>query len=399
MLQISKDKIEYVVGNEDILQSMPQLHATHIFEETVVAFLSALSKAISMRAEARQYEDLVAFAFWCRKTNVIAIKKEYGGEDERIGRGIIFHIAPSNVALSFAYSMVTGLLSGNANIIRIPSRRFLQADLFCNIVKDLLQDEEFSAIQDRICLIRYGHEKDITDALSQICNTRIIYGGDATISTIRQSPLPPRSNEITFSNRFSICLIDADRYLADYDKVKTAHGFYNDTYLSDQNACTSPRILFWVGKNREEAKEVFWNALANQTKNYELQPVQTVSKLDTYCRYSAYSKSTFSVVGDYRIVRVCIEAIDEKLFECFEGSGYFYEFDAERLDDILPVCKLECQTLSHIGFDADELKAFIFKNAPRGVDRIVPVGQTMEFSLIWDGVDIIRTLTRIISTR
>ena len=40
---------------------------------------------------------------------------------------------------------------------------------------------------------------------------------------------------------------------------KIAVGFYNDTYLFDQNACTAPHLIIWLGndENIEIAKEYF----------------------------------------------------------------------------------------------------------------------------------------------
>lgn len=40
------------------------------------------------------------------------------------GRGVAFHIAPSNVAVNFAFSLAAGLLTGNANIVRLSSKPF-----------------------------------------------------------------------------------------------------------------------------------------------------------------------------------------------------------------------------------------------------------------------------------
>ena len=34
------------------------------------------------------------------------------------------------------------------------------------------------------------------------------------------------------------------------------------------------------------------------------------------------------------------------------------------------------------------------ENGLRGIDRIAPVGHTMDFALTWDGNDLIRTLSR-----
>ena len=50
-----------------------------------------------------------------------------------MGRGTVLHITPSNVPTNFAYSMVFGLLSGNNNIIRLPSKNFLQVKILCEI--------------------------------------------------------------------------------------------------------------------------------------------------------------------------------------------------------------------------------------------------------------------------
>ena len=58
-----------------------------------------------------------------------------------MGRGTVLHITPSNVPTNFAYSMVFGLLSGNNNIIRLPSKNFLQVKILCEILKNYLQKD------------------------------------------------------------------------------------------------------------------------------------------------------------------------------------------------------------------------------------------------------------------
>ena len=42
----------------------------------------------------------------------------------------------------------------------------------------------------------------------------------------------------------------------------------------------------------------------------------------------------------------------------------------------------------------NEIKNFINGNNPRGVDRVVPIGQSLHISLDWDGYDIIKSLSR-----
>jgi hypothetical protein len=53
--------------------------------------------------------------------------------------------------------------------------------------------------------------------------------------------------------------------------------------------------------------------------------------------------------------------------------------------------------MSYIGFQPEELRDWVIHNGLSGIDRIVPVGQTADFSLIWDGYDLIYTMSRICS--
>ena len=47
----------------------------------------------------------------------------------------------------------------------------------------------------------------------------------------------------------------------------------------------------------------------------------------------------------------------------------------------------------------DILKQFVLKNNLKGIDRIVPVGQSLDISLLWDCYDILNILSRGIDVR
>ena len=99
------------------------------FSDVVIEYLSTLSSSLLRDRESRLYPDVVTFAFFCRKANLLAQKKKYVRDDNlRLGRGVLFHIAPSNVPINFGYSLVAGLLSGNYNIVRVSSKIFPQVD-------------------------------------------------------------------------------------------------------------------------------------------------------------------------------------------------------------------------------------------------------------------------------
>jgi hypothetical protein len=291
---------------------------------------------------------------------VESLRKPYADINNRIGRGVAFHIAPSNVAVNFSYSLVSGMLAGNANIVRLPSKEFEQVDIICDAINKALTD----AIRPYICLVKYDRSEEVNAYLSAKCDTRVIWGGDNTIAEIRKAPLKSRANEICFADRYSLCVINADRYLEEPNKSIVAQGFYNDTYLSDQNACTSPRVIVWMGSRIAQAQKEFWENLYPVVKEkYTLQPARAVAKLATMYKLAASSDSVRKQESaDNLILRVKVDKIEENLMEYKDSCGYFIEYEAKSLDEILPLCTDKLQTLSYYGVDPQEIEALSTKH-------------------------------------
>jgi len=391
-MPLNSNQIKYIIGDTEIVRNMEHIPAFQPFDDQVIDYWDTVSKILLNSTESKQYPDVITFAFWCRKASIKSLQKPYEDNINRIGRGVAFHIAPSNVAVNFAYSLAVGMFSGNANIVRLPSKEFEQVRIICEALLKALDDN----IKQYICLVQYGHNQDITDCLSAICDTRIIWGGDQTIATIRKSPLKPRATEITFADRYSICVIDADEYLKAINRKSIAQGFFNDTYLTDQNACTSPRLVVWMGDNIKEAQDVFWNELHSLVKvKYLLHPLQVISKYSNLFKQAATNKSVHLNRGeDNYIVRIKVDELTDSLMEYKGNSGYFMEYEAKSFDELLPLCTSQCQTLSYYGLDANKIHDFVMTSRPRGIDRIISIGKTMDFSLVWDGYDLIRSMSR-----
>ena len=52
--------------------------------------------------------------------------------------GLVFHITPSNIPTNFAYSLLFGLLTGNSNIIKVPTKIFPQIEIISSTLKKKL---------------------------------------------------------------------------------------------------------------------------------------------------------------------------------------------------------------------------------------------------------------------
>ena len=392
--------VTYLVGSADIAGAMPSVPALPPFDGRILDFLNGVSKALMADREAKTYPDVVTFAFWIRSASTKKLKERFCREDGtvRLGRGTAFHIAPSNVPVNYAYSLAAGLLTGNANIVRVPSKDFPQVGIIDRALQSALGMPEHAGMKRRICLVRYGRDRAVNDALSAMADTRVIWGGDATIAELRRSPLPPRGSEVTFADRFSLAVIDAGSYLAREDKGRIAEDFYNDTYLTDQNACTSPRMVIWTGSRREEAKAAFWGELHKLVRaKYTFQPIQGVNKL-TSAYLAAVSQEGVRVEehGDNLLVRVHIPKLTDSIMDLKDNSGYFFEYDCDDILELKTLCDdSRCQTVAYLG--DKEMFRPLLASGVRGIDRIVPIGKTMDFDLIWDGYDLVSRLTRTVA--
>ena len=395
------EEVDFLVGDKFDTVDLLNQHSFDVFSDITLSFLSDISKALLNSPFVREYPDVATFAFYCREANLKVIKMSYSGDTKlKIGRGILFHIAPGNVPVNFAYSLLAGLITGNINIVRVPSNKFEQVSIIVNAIKKVLTFTKYKSIfSNRLYLVKYSRESSATEFLSKLCDIRIIWGGDKTIEDIRKFPISPKSTEVTFSDRYSIAIINANSYLKIQNKSKVALDFYNDTFLFDQNACTSPQTIYWLGSlaEVERAKRQFWNLLEGvvQDKHFKLQPIISVDKLTTFYSqailHGGIQKEPHSSNDIWRVKNSSIHN-DIHLFRC--GSGYFNEIIISSLDDLSSIINRKYQTVGYLGLSRDELEDWILKNKPLGIDRIVPLGRTMDFSFIWDGIDLVSAFSR-----
>lgn len=400
-MPINSNEIQFICGSSSQLDKMLELKRLSPFSDIVCDFLAELSALLMKHPRAKAFPDVITFGFFCRRGNISHLRSQYSGICEnRLGRGVTFHIAPSNVPINFAYSLTAALLAGNSCIVRASSKQFEQIDIVCECISKVLSDEKFFEIADYISVIKYPRNKEINDQLSATSNVRIVWGGDDTISEVRCSPLPPRSTEITFADRYSIVVINS-KAINDCDNMRQlANDFYNDTYLYDQNACSSPRLIYWLGDRSETAKaqEKFWNAVHEFISGkYVLEPVVAVNKYTAACRMAIELDAKIEPQTDNLISRIEVEKLTENLPEYRCAGGSFIEFCGTDLNALKKIVNEKYQTLSYFGADRQQLADFVISNGLKGIDRIVPVGKTADFQLVWDGYDLIMEMSRAIS--
>ena len=205
------------------------------FSKSIIDYLSLISKEIFNNKSAKKYSDLLSFAFFCREANLNLLEKQFKRHKiSRLGRGTIFHITPSNVPMNFAYSLVAGLLAGNSNLLKLPSKEFDQINIFISIINKLSKEHDVNDVSKRVVFVKYDIiHKEITDRFSLECDIRVIWGGNKSIRAIRKSNLNFHGTEIIFPDRYSFCVLHANTFLKDVNKDVLIKNFYIDHHFHE----------------------------------------------------------------------------------------------------------------------------------------------------------------------
>jgi len=394
---LMKNKIEFLIGDKKFSSK-----ALEPFDDGVIKFLDELSVFLAASKESLEYTDIRTFAFMCRKKNLEFLKKKFSTSMYRVGVGLLFHITPSNIPTSFAYSMLFGILSGNTNLIKIPSKKFPQIEILCKAIK--IKIKKYKKIEKFITIVRYSDNDEFTREASLKCDGRLIWGGNSSINNIRKFPMKEISRDIAFADRNSLCVINSSKIMSLTAKELKflAVRFYNDTFLVDQNACSSPHIIFWEGNKKEEAKEKFWAELFNIVKSkYDLQYTGIFYKYNRLISDNLGLKNfrSYKKYGQYIHCVQLKNNMKLKIENLTAKWGYFYQMDLENISKIFNHTNANTQTLSYYGYTKDIFLKIIKQKNFRGVDRIVPIGQALDIGLYWDGYDIIPSLTKTIEIK
>jgi hypothetical protein len=388
---------------EQLLERQAAVRGGEPFNARVMDFVARLSRTVLGDRAFREHPELMAMAHWFRPANLRDLRQQFLGDGERLflRRGLVFHLAPSNVDSVFIYSWLLALLCGNANIARVSRRRTPQMQAFFAVAARLLREPEWQDLADANIVLSYDHDASLTALLSARCQLRVIWGGDNTINEIRTIPLPPLSAELAFANRFSLAVLSAPAVTALEDEalIRLAQGFYNDAFWFNQQACSSPRALVWIGSGaqRLQAQARFWPAVEAEVQRRapENLPAQVMDRTTSLFRLALqHDQARAETAPGALPSRILVDMLtpDDRL--CHDGNGLFIELERMRLEELAPLLVMRDQTIACFGIERADWLALLPLLPPHAADRIVPIGEALAFSPVWDGVNLLQAFTR-----
>lgn len=387
------------------VRAVPAAQRLVFGDERAVEFLAALSRRLTRPALARRHPELAPLGFFLRRSSLSRWISQAGGmssEGVRVPRGLVFQIVPGNVETLAVYPWALSLLAGNANVVRLPSRG---SALLGALVAELCAaaGEASPVIGQSQRLISYGHDDTITATLSAACQLRVMWGRDATIGALRRLPIPAAARDLPFAHRCSLAALSAPAWLdaPAATRAQVAEGFCNDAYWYGQAACASPLTLCWVGP-----PDLAGRAHGEFTGRLEAvlgerrPPVDAQMAVEK--RVATYGLAAAGEVTAIRHASAMLATVTlapGRLLRDWAGTGTFGVVSVPSLAGLADLVSPVHQTLSYFGFAQADLAGLARLLGGQGIDRIVPIGEALAFEPAWDGYDLLREFSKLVTIR
>jgi Acyl-CoA reductase (LuxC) len=393
-------------GVADFLDATFQAHGQP-FSAARIDTLARLSTALLADPALRRDPASIAVAYWLRRAQLARLAEEHGRrlatepDVVRVPVGRVLHLAPSNVDTLFIYSWALAYLCGNVSVVRLSQESSVVVEALLRVIDSVASEDCELRASNRF--VTYGHDDAITTALSAWCTHRVIWGGDETVAAIRPLPLPAHASERVFGSKYSFAVIDAARYHAAPEEVrsKVASGFFNDLFWFDQMACSSPQVVFWIGEPEvgQAAAAEFERALQVEVERRQfVPPVASAVHRRAYAFGLAASTDVEVVLEHPGFVGVHLRnwaALDKEI--C--GGGLVRHLRVRHLSEVLAFVGEGDQTATQWGLESDALAEFAAQAGVRGLDRVVPIGEALAFDVVWDGFHLIDDMMRRVRVR
>jgi hypothetical protein len=312
--------------------------------------------------------------------------------------GVVGHWPAGNVEIQPILSMTCALLGGNAALVRIPNGL---VDMTQILMEKLVQSDLGGRLTRRIFLAAFDHgRQDLQVAMAQAVDGAMIWGGAEAVLQIRALPFPHWARVAVFGPRISVAAMDAGAWGNPDEQKSWCLRLARDVWQFDQQACSSPQVLF-LERGAGQTATLFLSNLqrAFETEN-RAHPRRTIPAVltSTICKARASwllsdprHQAVFPMGPDWTV----LFGSGSELPQPIQGKTLTV-LEVDDLLDAISKWDGNVQTLGLGMADPEKEKRIALLAGRKGVDRIVKLGRMHVFVPPWDGVDLIRPMVRMV---
>lgn len=400
--------IEELNKNREIIYSYPS--------EAIVEIINEYSKILSSDRKFLNYEGAPFLALWLRKSNIKKIlsmdikKQEYLDDFIQIDdnkfmkaqpRGLACQFMAGNIPTLSIYYLVQAILCKNVNLCRVPIENInTVAELLKPLasIKVNFNGEEYYGITllKSISLINFSSDNiELNTEMSQAADVRLICGGEKAVNALSILPKKTTCKDIIFGPKYSFAVLEKSA-MKSSNLPKTFDDFAKDIISFNQQACSSPQVLFIEKSNLslKEAALKLSESLERVLKRYSNVEVSQGAAASIINKRGEYLLSPEKDIICSKDLKYTI-LMDKEI--ALEEPLQHRTIFLKEVEDIFDVCKLitpRVQTIGIASEDSNRIINFARKVSLNGVDRLVKIGLMNLYDSPWDGMLFINEIVK-----
>jgi len=339
-------------------------------------------------------EMLVAQAFRGNLKAIDEFVPSGGGNGRRHRaqpRGILVHWVAGNVPLLGMISLIQGLLSKNANLVKVSRQNagilpyFLEALGKVRYKRPDGAEISGTLLTDAVRAVYMDREDPAATALSTLADVRIAWGGREAVESIMNLPRRFGTEDIVFGPKTSFVVVGADM-LANLGEARRVASFVaRDTVALGQRGCNSPHTVF-VERGGTVTPEVFAGLISE-----ELGRVARPVAPDT-APQEAFQILTWRAEYDMRGHAWYSEGVSWSVFYSEKDCGLaspcygrtLFVRPVDNVFDVAAFCSVNTQTA---GLATGERRLKLAEAlTAKGIERCPDVGHMSLYEAPWDGM-------------
>lgn len=221
---------------DDLLSSFPE-DVVDTYKMQATALLSSEHLHMKLRTELGDTEEYVTDPM--EGFSQIRVRK--------VPLGVLLHISAGNMDFLPAYSLAEGLLTGNINILKLPSADDgLSLKLIMQLIEYRPELKDYIYVFDTASTDIQGMRK-----MADLCHAISVWGSDLAIGAIRQ--LAPNGVKIIeWGQKLGFC------YVSGLDQLKSADGELTDLakhiVSTKQLLCSSCQVIYVDTEDMDEVR-------------------------------------------------------------------------------------------------------------------------------------------------
>lgn len=337
---------DFLNGNLD-MEFAPFLEHEELSRTEIQALVETFQKDALGKRTSRELDSL-------KQDNSIMI----------LPKGVLFHIAAGNMDILPAYSVLEGLLTGNINILKLPSA---DHGLSVFLLQKLMEYEP--RLKEYIYVFDTPSSDLVTvQKLMHLANTIVVWGSDDAIEAVRKNA-PVNAEIVEWGHKLSFCYIQ-DMNIPDSLLLKLAHHLFE----TNQLLCNSCQGIYLDTDNFEDIAAFgkrFAKILGEIEKEYVLPDyLQGKLTLEALTRRLENTDQKEIIYQNQRSSVICKRDSDLELSMLY-GNVWVKPLKPERIGAALHKSKLYLQTAGIYPLST----SLIQKLSRTGLTKITGIGE------------------------